>query len=60
MKTRQFNVYSDPGHAWVKVSRKLLVKLGIADKITLYSYQRGDAVSSSGESRCHSRPLEVP
>ena len=44
MKTLQFNVYSDPGHAWVKVSRKLLVKLGIADKITPYSYQRGDAV----------------
>lgn len=34
--------YSDPSHGWVKVSKKLLKKLGIADKISTYSYMRGD------------------
>lgn len=33
--------YSDPAHAWLKVSVKELVKLGIADKITHLSYVRG-------------------
>jgi hypothetical protein len=34
----------DPGHGWIKVSRKLLQQLGIEHKITHYSYQRGDYV----------------
>jgi hypothetical protein len=34
--------YCDPGHGWMKVSKALLVKLGIADKISGYSYQRKD------------------
>lgn len=34
--------YCDPGHGWMKVKRSLLVKLGIADKISAYSYQRAD------------------
>ena len=34
--------YCDPGHGWMKVSKALLVKLGIADKISSYSYQRED------------------
>jgi hypothetical protein len=33
--------YSDPGHGWLKVPRKLLYQWGIAGSITLYSYQRG-------------------
>ena len=32
--------YSDGGHGWGKVRRSLLVKLGIADKISGYSYER--------------------
>jgi hypothetical protein len=32
-------IYEDPGHAWAKVDKKLLSLLGIADKITTYSYQ---------------------
>lgn len=40
----KFNIYADPGHAWCKVSRSLLVKLDIADKVSCYSYQRGDSV----------------
>lgn len=40
----KFNSYSDPGHGWAKVPRKLLHKLGIAEQITPYSYQRGEWV----------------
>ena len=36
--------YADPGHGWVAVKRKLLNELGIADKITSYSYQKGKTV----------------
>jgi hypothetical protein len=39
-----FDVYCDPGHGWVKVPRKMLATLGIADKITTYSYERDDFV----------------
>ena len=31
----------DPGHGWFKVSIKQLVKLGIADRISNFSYRRG-------------------
>lgn len=44
MKTLSFNCYSDPGHGWIKVSRKVLTKLNIADKVTAFSYERGDHV----------------
>lgn len=37
-----FNVYSDPGHGWIKVPTSILVALNIADKITNYSHLRGD------------------
>lgn len=36
--------YTDPGHGWVAVKRHLLEKLGIADKITYFSYQKGETV----------------
>ncbi len=42
MKTVKIRVFADPGHAWARFPKKSLVKLGIADKITHYSYQRGD------------------
>jgi hypothetical protein len=42
MKNFTIIMYSDPGHAWGKVKRDVLVNLGIADKITRYSYQRGE------------------
>lgn len=32
----------DPGHGWVKVPKRMIVELGIADKISRYSYQRGE------------------
>jgi len=38
------HVYTDPGHGWASVKRSLLVKLGIDDKVSHYSYQRGQSV----------------
>jgi hypothetical protein len=35
-------VYSDSGHAWAKVKKQFLSKLGIDKDISHYSYQRGD------------------
>ena len=37
----KFDYYSDPGHGWVKVPVSLLGELGIAGKITPFSYLRG-------------------
>ena len=36
--------YQDPGHGWIAVKRQWLHALGIADKITYFSYQRGSTV----------------
>ena len=44
MKTLRLNLYSDPGHAWVKVSYKKLLKFGVAPSISHYSYMRGENV----------------
>jgi len=35
-----FNYYSDPGHGWIKVPISLLEGLGIAGKVSRYSYMR--------------------
>ena len=40
----KFIKYDDPGHGWLKVSRKFLMQIGIADKISSCSYMRGDFV----------------
>lgn len=45
--------YADPGHSWVKVPRKLLVKLGIAGEISSYSYQRGEFAFIEEDSDCN-------
>lgn len=44
--SKEFTIkfYSDPGHGWGAVKRKVLVDLGIADKITPFSYQKGSTV----------------
>lgn len=34
------NYYQDPGHGWVKIPIKTLVRLKIAHKISNYSYMR--------------------
>lgn len=38
------NFHCDAGHGWFAVKRELINKLGIADKITSFSYQRGKTV----------------
>jgi hypothetical protein len=38
----KFDYIMDPGHGWLKVPKALLAQLGIADKISPYSYQRGE------------------
>ena len=42
MRTKTIIVYADPGHAWAKVSKKELVKLGIETEISGFSYERGE------------------
>ncbi len=37
---KSFEIHSDPGHAWCKVDIITLCKLGIAGKISPYSYWR--------------------
>ena len=36
--------YTDPGHGWIAVKRKMIDDLGIADQITAYSYVNGQTV----------------
>ena len=36
--TTRIKTYSDPQHGWAKVSFKSLLKLGLVNKITGYSY----------------------
>lgn len=40
----KFKFYCDAGHGWLAVKRDFLTKLGILNKITGYSYQRGKTV----------------
>ena len=42
MKQRTFNLFSDPSHGWLKVRKKEVEKEGLADKISSFSYVRGD------------------
>lgn len=47
MKTRTFRVYSDPGHAWVKVAKPFLVQIighNWRQIFTCFSYERGQYV----------------
>ena len=41
-ETQNLIFYSDPGHAWLKVSKWDLKELDIADKISRYSYMNGN------------------
>ncbi len=38
----KYTLHTDPGHGWLEVEKAELVKLGIADKISGYSYMKGD------------------
>ena len=44
MKVKVYRYHTDPGHGWLAVKRKELAELEIADKITPYSYVKGDSV----------------
>jgi hypothetical protein len=37
-------MFTDPGHGWVRVKRDVLGRMGIEDRISRYSYQRGEYV----------------
>lgn len=37
---KTFTFYSDPGHGWARVPLSILKTLGIADKVSTYSYWR--------------------
>ena len=39
---RKYQVYEDPAHAWLKVKKSELQKLGIDNQITAFSYQKGE------------------
>lgn len=39
-----FKHYQDPSHGWIAVKRELVESLGLASKITMFSYQRGKTV----------------
>lgn len=36
--------YQDPGHGWIATTNAMIQKLGIAGKISQYSYTDGDRV----------------
>ena len=38
----KLRIYSDDGHGWLACKRSLLEEYGIASRITVYSYQKGD------------------
>ena len=42
MKAIVTTYYTDPSHGWLKVPKHVLRKLGIEDKITSYSYMKGE------------------
>jgi intergrase/recombinase len=44
IKKIKYHIYEDPAHAWMKVERKELERLNLADKISPYSYEKGDNV----------------
>jgi hypothetical protein len=44
MKEMMIKFYSDPSHGWGAVKRQTLIDLGIINKITGFSYQKGNTV----------------
>jgi hypothetical protein len=42
--SKKYIAHNDPGHGWLAVKRSELKELGIAGKVTLYSYERGETV----------------
>jgi hypothetical protein len=61
VKKRVYIFFSDPGHGWIKVSRAEINKLGIGDKISRCSYQRGNFVylEEDGDATLFSRTKQA-
>lgn len=43
MKSFKLTYYTDPGHGWVSIKMQALKDLGISEKISHYSYMRGES-----------------
>jgi len=41
---KTYTFHTDPGHGWLQVNRSELVRLGIADQVSNFSYERGGVV----------------
>lgn len=52
-------IYTDPGHGWGVAKRALLVELGIAHRVSSYSYQSHTG-STAARVRAHRRHLTSP
>lgn len=50
--THGYVFHEDPGHGWLQVRREELIQLGIADKISPYSYQSSDGATVYLEEDC--------
>lgn len=48
----KLNKYNDPGHGWLKVSKKLLKELGIENDISSFSYMRVEYAYLEEDSDC--------
>lgn len=66
MKNLKLNYFTDPGHGWVSVKLQILIDLGIADKISTYSYIRGKSAYLEEDydlgllfKECDSRGLKI-
>jgi hypothetical protein len=42
METKMYRFITDPGHGWLEVPIAEIKALGIADKISAYSYRKGN------------------
>ncbi len=40
----KFWVHTDSSHGWLAVKRALLIELGLMERISMYSYERGQTV----------------
>lgn len=51
-QARTFNFHADPGHGWLEVPIELVRELGIADKISRFSYVSRDQKIAYLEEDC--------
>ena len=47
-----YTMHTDPGHGWLAVSMEEINKLGIADKISTYSYRKGETAYLEEDCDC--------